>query len=45
MWHSIILSTYPDMTAMRYCESIRVLNLRDLRQLLEDNRFRGKIET
>ena len=42
LWRTIILSAL-DKTIMPYCKFIRVLDLDDLRQLLEDDRFRGKI--
>ena len=42
LWRTIILSAL-GKTILPYCKFIRVLDLDDLRQLLEDDRFRGKI--
>ena len=42
MWRSILLSTQ-DKTIFPYHQYIRHLDLRDLRHLLEDTKFRGAI--
>ena len=42
-WRSIILSVF-DKTIFPYYQYLRYLDLRDLRQLLEDPKFRGRIE-
>jgi hypothetical protein len=42
LWRTIILSAL-GKTILPYCKYVRVLDLDDLRQLLEDDRFRGKI--
>ena len=42
LWKSIILSSM-DMTLFPYCRYIRALNLRDLKELLEDSKFRTAI--
>ncbi|KAF2139349.1 uncharacterized protein K452DRAFT_275565 [Aplosporella prunicola CBS 121167] len=44
MWRSIIASGL-DMTLFPYCRYIKVLNLRDLQYLLEDDKFRGALTT
>lgn len=41
LWRSIIASSL-DATLFPYCRYIKVLDLRDLRYLLEDDLFRGK---
>jgi hypothetical protein len=43
MWRSIILSSLTK-TLYPYCRFMRVLNLRDLGNLLEDPKFRGNID-
>lgn len=43
LWRSIILSTR-EQTIYPYSRYLRALDLRDLESLLEDDRFRGKIE-
>jgi len=42
LWRSIILSSL-DKTVFPYCRYIRALNLRDLRYLLEDSKFKGDL--
>jgi len=42
LWRSIILSSL-NKTVFPYCRYIRALNFRDLRYLLEDSKFKGKI--
>lgn len=42
LWRTIILSAL-GRTILPYCKYIKVLDLDDLRQLLEDDRFRAKI--
>ncbi|KAF4553688.1 Hypothetical protein D9617_6g094190 [Elsinoe fawcettii] len=42
MWRSIILSTL-NKTVYPYAQYLRVLDLRDLYNLLDDDKFRGKI--
>ncbi|EGP89757.1 uncharacterized protein MYCGRDRAFT_67873 [Zymoseptoria tritici IPO323] len=42
MWRTIILSTF-GKTVFPYCRHLRFLDLLDLSDLLEDDRFRGKI--
>lgn len=41
LWRSIILSSL-NKTVFPYCRYILALNLRDLLQLLEDPKFKGK---
>lgn len=43
LWRSIILSTF-EQTVFPYSRYLRALDLRDLESLIEDERFRGKIE-
>jgi hypothetical protein len=42
LWRTIILSAL-DKTILPYCSFIKVLDLDDLRQFLDEDRFRGKI--
>ena len=42
LWRSLILSSL-DKTVYPYCRYIRALNLRDLKELLEDWKFRGTV--
>lgn len=42
LWKSIVLSSM-DMTLYPYCHYIRALNLRDLKELLEDSKFRTAV--
>ena len=42
LWESIILSSM-DKTLYPYCRYIRALNLRDLKELLEDFRYRSAV--
>jgi hypothetical protein len=42
LWRSMILSAF-GKTVLPYCKYIRVLDLDDLKQLLEEERFKGII--
>lgn len=42
LWRSIILSAM-DKTYFEYCTYIRLLDMRDFRNLLDDERFRGRV--
>ena len=42
LWRTMILSSL-GKTMYSYCRHIRTLNLPDLREMLEDNRFRGNV--
>jgi hypothetical protein len=42
LWKSIIASSLED-TLFPYCRYIKTLDLRDLRYLLEDDKFKGSI--
>ena len=42
LWRTMILSSL-DKTTYPYCRYIRALNLRDLKELLEDWKFRGAV--
>ncbi|KAF2263736.1 hypothetical protein CC78DRAFT_496246 [Lojkania enalia] len=43
LWRSIIASSL-DATLFPYCRYIKLLDLRDLDQLLEDDQFKGKVQ-
>jgi hypothetical protein len=42
LWRSIVASAL-DATLFPYCRYIKLLDFRDLRYLLEDDQFRGKV--
>lgn len=43
MWRTILLSCLGE-TLFPYCRYLRVLDLRDVYELLDDDKFRGKIQ-